>query len=206
MPQPHRLSLDSSSSSAAAAEHHQRVWHDDEERLLGKWDDMCKAHSWMHEEAEKRAGLLRYVVFVPILLANAVAAAVSFVSTQNDCDSNYGRTLEATAAIVNIAAGGLVVLESALNFSEIRQRHHECATLFSRISRLIQSELSIPRRRRLMDGDDFVRMISFDVDRIINMDVSIPASVRKKFDASYDPNKKTDSFDIFLSSVVVTPS
>lgn len=167
---------------------------------------MCKAHSWMHEEAEKRAGILRYVVFVPILMANAAAAAVSFVSTQNDCDSNYGRALEASAAIVNIVAGGLVVLESALNFAEIRQRHHECATLFSRISRLIQSELSIPRRRRLMDGDDFVRMISFDVDRIINMDVSIPSSVRKKFETSYDPHKKTDSFDIFLSSVVVTPS
>ena len=200
-----RRSIDSS-SSAEDQRQQQRVWHADEEQLLGRWDDMCKAYSWMHEEAEKRAGILRYAVFAPILLANAVAASVSFVSTQNDCESTYGRALEATAAIVNIVAGGLVVLEGALNLSEIRQRHHECATLFSRISRLIQSELSIPRRRRLMDGDDFVRMISFDVDRIINMDVSIPESVKKRFHASYDCDKRQDSFDIFLSAVVVTPS
>ena len=57
-----------------------------------------------------------------------------------------------------------------------------------------------------MDGDDFVRMISFDVDRIINMDVSIPESVKKRFHASYDCDKRQDSFDIFLSAVVVTPS
>lgn len=57
-----------------------------------------------------------------------------------------------------------------------------------------------------MDGDDFVRMISFDVDRIINMDVSIPESVKKKFHTSYDCDKRPDSFDIFLSAVVVTPS
>ena len=197
-----------------------RVWHAEEERLLRKWEEMCKAYGWMHEQAERRTSGLRYLTLVPILVLNAVAASVAFVSMQTDCESNYGKGLESTAAIFNVVAGGLVVLDSTLKLWEIKEKHHECASLFARIGRLIQSELSIPRKRRLMDGYDFLRMVSFDVDRIITMNVPIPESVKKRFEKMYESSKKPDPFDVFLSSdedspveivveahpVVVTPS
>lgn len=173
-----------------------RVWHKGEERLLKQWGEMCNAYSWLHEQAEQRISNLSYAMLIPILVMNATAASLAFMASET-------RSLETGAGIVNIVAGALVVFERTLQFQETKEKHRECSALFAKVGRMIQSELSMPKTHRLMDGNDFLRLISFDVDRIIQMNVLIPQTVLRKFKRQFEKNKfakPDDLFEIFITN------
>jgi hypothetical protein len=183
-------------TTANPSPYQRRVWHKGEERLLKQWGEMCNAYSWLHEQAQQRIGNLSYATLIPILIMNATAASLAFMASET-------KSLETSAGIVNIVAGALVVFERTLQFQETKEKHRECSALFAKVGRMIQSELSMPKTHRLMDGNDFLRLISFDVDRIIQMNVLIPQTVLRKFKRQFEKNKfakPDDLFEIFISN------
>lgn len=160
-----------------------KVWHKEEEALLKQWGEMCDAYSWMHGQAQRRTAFLNYAcIMVPSLLANTIALSLSFISSNIICDEQRYLITTSLAGVTNIAAIVLTLLESTLRLSDVKGAHRECSALFAKVGRTIRAELSIPKRNRLMDGYDFLRMISTDVDRIIATEALIPQSIVRRFE------------------------
>jgi hypothetical protein len=174
------------------------------EQLLKQWGEMFIAYSWMHDKAQRRTVTLNYACIVaPTLVANTIALSLSFISSNILCDERHFVATTSVAGVTNVIAIILTLLESTLRLSDVAGNHRECSGLFSKVGRMIQAELSIPKRDRLMDGYDFLRMISADVDRIIAMNVLIPQSVVDHFKKRF--REPDDLMDILVAAGTPSP-
>jgi hypothetical protein len=187
-----------------------RVWHKDEEMLLKSWGEMCNAYSWMHDKAGQWTGVASFAgIVVPTMLANTTALALSFIAFSYEAEEVYHtKIINVTAGVVNAVAIGLTLLDRTMRLPEAREKHSECSALFAKIGRMIEAELSIPKRRRLMDGYDFLRMVGFDVDRILNMKVRIPDWIVQAFKKKFARKKffkPGELREIYISTVSNTP-
>jgi hypothetical protein len=136
----------------------------------------------MHTRAAERMSRFSAYLFVPSVILNGVIASVSF-AVHSDASVVIG--------ILNVVAGGLMVLERSLELGSSRDKHRECGMLFSKVGRSIASELSLPHQDRMMDGREFLRFAGFEADRILQMNVALPDAIVNKFQKTFGSDPTT---------------
>ena len=159
-----------------------KCWHPQEEAVLKEWGELCNSYAWMHSRAAERMSRFSSCLFVPSVVLNGVIASVSF-AMHSDASVVIG--------ILNVVAGGLMVLERSLELGSSRDKHRECAMLFSKVGRSIASELVLPHQDRMMDGREFLRFAGFEADRILQMNVALPDAIVNKFQKTFGSDPTT---------------
>lgn len=135
----------------------------------------------MHSQAADRLATYSAMLFIPAVVLNGVIASMSF-STEST---------NVAIGILNVVAGGLMLVDRTFELGTSRDRHRECAMLFSKVGRSISGELCLPYMDRMMDGHEFLRFAGFEADRILQMNVSIPGAIVNAFQKKYgnDPTE-----------------
>jgi hypothetical protein len=148
--------------------------------VLKRWGEMCNIYALMHREAEQDLAIWSKLLVVPSLVLNGVIASVSFATS-----TRASELIMLTIGTMNVFAGSLALINEALGLTTKREEHIESALLFDKISRAIDSQLTVPKKDRIMDGKEFMRFSGFEADRVLQHKASIPPRIILKFKERY---------------------
>ena len=90
-------------------------------------------------------------------------------------------TYRLNIAVLNLTAGLLTTVAQFLRVSELLEGHRAAAISYSKFSRNISVELSLPREDRSKGGTEFVNMCRVELDRLIEQSPNIPIGIIKQF-------------------------
>lgn len=164
-----------------------RIWHAQEEKVLKEYAEICNTYAWLHSKAEERLSAWSHSLIIPAITINGLIAALSFASSASGTSMSFSIAV----GIMNVIAGSLTLVEHTLGFTLDVDKHRECAIVFGKIGRQISNELSLPKRDRTMDGCDFVRYASSEADRCLQMYVSIPDTIMRRYSKEFGRSAKT---------------
>ena len=155
------------------------LWNENQEQLLRKWGDECKAFAWKHYKACKKFKRQnKYFNVVSVCLAT-VAGVGAFVNVE--CDSWYSLGIGLTASV----SAGLTTLNSRLDLGELASKHKYSYQEFSKLSKEVPYVLSFERIRR---GDSSQVMSEFKekYDKIIDESPEIPIEITEEYKNKFE--------------------
>ena len=82
---------------------------------------------------------------------------------------------------LNLSAGLLTTVAQFLRVSELLEGHRAAAIAYSKFSRNVSVELSLPREERTCGGTEFVTSCRAELDRLIESTPNIPLEIIRAF-------------------------
>ena len=83
-------------------------------------------------------------------------------------------------------AGLITTIGQFLRVSELLEGHRAATIAYSKFSRNIAVELSLPREERNVDGSEFINNSRSELDRLIEQSPNIPMDILHKFGKKFD--------------------
>ena len=81
---------------------------------------------------------------------------------------------------LNLTAGLITTTAQFLRVSELSEGHRAASIAYSKFSRNIAVELSLPVSQRTSDGFDFIVTCRNELDRLIEQSPNVPAVIVKR--------------------------
>ena len=173
-----------------------RSWHAQQEDILKDWSEQASCYRWMHERAYQvyKKQNMRYSI--PVIVISTITGTANFAQ------SGFPEAIKGWAPLIigtlNLAAGLITTIAQFLRVSELLEGHRAASIAYSKLSRNIAVELSLPADERSMPGIDYIKQCRTDIDRLIEQSPPIPPEILTIFD-------KTHLQDISNSTLVSVP-
>jgi hypothetical protein len=168
-------------------------WKEEQENILKKWGDKAICFKLMHDRSYKKYWCLNAWFNIPVIIISTVTGTGNFASSS--IDNNH--TFIFIIGSLNILGG---ILATIANYSGIAQRlegHRFASISWDKFSRKIQLELSKVRNDRV-HAKDFMKQISEEYDRLIEISPIIPNDIIRWFTNVIDTGEFDDELDELL--------
>ena len=154
-------------------------WHPQQEKILKKWSEVGASYRYLHDKAfldfeKQNMGFALPVIIISTLTGTANFAQGSFPESSKE----YAPLI---IGLFNIAAGLITTIAQFLRVSELMESHRSASLQYSKFSRNLAVELSLPVKERTMDGRDFLSEQRKVLDKLIEQSPSIPEGIVKRF-------------------------
>tara|TARA_B110000046_G_scaffold61397_1_gene69015 strand:- start:2970 stop:3992 length:1023 start_codon:yes stop_codon:yes gene_type:complete len=156
-----------------------KVWHKQQELILKKWSEIGSSYRFMHDRSftkyEKRN--LRFAL--PVIVISTVTGTANFA--QGSFPPAWSAYVPLVIGFFNLLAGLITTIAQFLRVSELLEGHRAATIAYSKFSRNISVELSLPKDDRNMDGTEFVNTCRGELDRLIEQSPNIPIDILRRF-------------------------
>lgn len=182
--------MDDRSSTDRSAIEHNYEWRREQEQFLKKWADKGLCFKLMHERAHRGYWCLNAWFNIPVIVIATVTGTGNFAS------GSFGSTsfLFALGAL-NIFAGILATVATYTGVAQRLESHRFASVSWDKFARKLQIELAKSRADRIK-ARDFVRQMSEEYDRLIELSPILPNDVIRWFSNMVD----TGEFDEALGA------
>ena len=155
------------------------------EELVAKEAERCAGLSWMHGRAEAYYSLRNTAVTLPTIVLSTL---VGFLS-----GSSSSIFTEATIASIGIGSvslftGVLSTIGTFFSFAKRAEGHRIASIQYSKISRFLTIELTLPRSERIVAGD-LLKMTRDSIERQLETSPPIPEAIILMFKSKYKDQK-----------------
>lgn len=162
------------------------------EDLIAKEAERCAGLSWMHGRSEAYYSLRNTAVTLPTIILSTL---VGFLS-----GSSSSIFTEATMASIGIGSvslftGVLSTVGTFFSFAKKAEGHRIASIQYSKISRFLTIELTLPRSERIIAGD-LLKMTRDSIERQLETSPPIPEAIILVF-----KNKFKDNLDVAIPDV-----
>ena len=117
---------------------------------------------------------------IPVIVISTIT------DTFNFAQNGFPESIEGWAPLIigtlNLAAGLITTIAQFLRVSELLEGHRAASIAYSKLSRNIAVELSLPADERSMPGIDYIKQCRTDIDRLIEQSPPIPPDILGAFD------------------------
>jgi len=162
------------------------IWHGQQENILKKWGEIGSSYRFMHDRAflKYEAQNLRFAL--PVIILSTITGTANFA--QSSFPASWQPYVPLFAGFLNLSAGLITTIAQFLRVSELLEGHRAASIAYSKFSRNISVELSLPKEERSCSGRDFVGKCRMDLDRLIEQSPNIPLEIVKLFGKKFENN------------------
>ena len=157
-----------------------RQWHSQQEDILKEWSEQAGCYRWMHERAYQVYKKQNMRFSIPVIVISTITGTANFAQ------SGFPESIKGWAPLIigtlNLAAGLITTIAQFLRVSELLEGHRAASIAYSKLSRNIAVELSLPSDERSMPGIDYIKQCRSDIDRLIEQSPPIPPDILNTFD------------------------
>lgn len=155
------------------------------EDLIAAEAERCAGLSWMHGRAEAYYSLRNTAVALPTIVLSTL---VGFLS-----GSSSSIFTEATIASIGIGSvslftGVLSTIGTFFSFAKRAEGHRIASIQYSKISRFLTIELTLPRSERILAGD-LLKMTRDSIERQLETSPPIPDAIILAFKSKFKDQK-----------------
>ena len=157
-----------------------RQWHSQQEDILKEWSEQAGCYRWMHERAFQVYKKQNMGFSIPVIVISTITGTANFAQ------GSFPESVKGWAPLIigtlNLAAGLITTIAQFLRVSELLEGHRAASIAYSKLSRNIAVELSLPSDERSMPGIDYIKQCRSDIDRLIEQSPPIPPEILHIFD------------------------
>ena len=155
------------------------------EELIAAEAERCAGLSWMHGRAEAYYSIRNTAVTLPTIVLSTL---VGFLS-----GSSSSIFTEATIASIGIGSvslftGVLSTIGTFFSFAKRAEGHRIASIQYSKISRFLTIELTLPRSERIVAGD-LLKMTRDSIERQLETSPPIPDDIIVQFKYKFKDQK-----------------
>ena len=162
------------------------VWHSQQENILKKWGEIGSSYRFMHDRAflKYEAQNLRFAL--PVIILSTITGTANFA--QASFPTEWQSYVPLFAGFLNLSAGLITTIAQFLRVSELLEGHRAASIAYSKFSRNISVELSLPKDERSCSGRDFIAKCRMELDRLIEQSPNVPLEIVKMFGKKFQHN------------------
>ena len=172
------------------------VWHEQQEKILKKWSEIGSSYRFMHDRSYLYFEKQNFRFALPVIILSTITGTANFA--QGSFPSAWQSFVPLFIGFLNLSAGLITTVAQFLRVSELLEGHRAASISYSKFSRNISVELSLPPDERSCSGRDFIASRRVELDRLIEQSPNIPMFIVKEFGAKFADNEfmKPDILEI----------
>jgi len=163
-----------------------KVWHTQQEEILKRWSEIGSSYRFMHDRSYSKFEKQNLRFALPVIVISTITGTANFA--QGTFPPSWQPYVPLGIGFLNLTAGLLTTVAQFLRVSELLEGHRAAAIAYSKFSRNISVELSLPRQERTCGGTEFVNNCRAELDRLIEQTPNIPLAIIRKFGKKFGDN------------------
>lgn len=191
------MSVEDSSSSEDP------IWHPQQEKILKEWSEIGSSYRYLHDKAFQQYSAQNLRFALPVIIISTITGTANFA--QGTFPPAWQSYVPLGIGTLNLAAGLITTIAQFLRVSELLEGHRAASISYSKFSRDISVELSLPVKERQGNGRDFVIKCRNELDRLIEQSPNIPQKIVGNFSKRFLKSAfvKPDILDIRAVEIYV---
>jgi len=158
-------------------------WHPQQERILKEWSEIGSSYRFLHDKAFNKYDRCNMCFSLPVIILSTLTGVANFAQSSFPIESRP--LVSVIVGSLNIIAGLITTIAQFLKVAEKMEGHRAASVSYSKFSRNISVELSLPVKERLVNGTDFLSTQRSELDRLIEQSPNIPGDIVKVFDKTF---------------------
>ena len=130
------------------------VWHGQQENILKKWSEIGSSYRFMHDRAFLYYEKQNFRFALPVIVISTITGTANFA--QASFPESWQSYVPLFAGFLNLSAGLITTVAQFLRVSELLEGHRAASIAYSKFSRNISVELSLPVDERSCGGREFI--------------------------------------------------
>jgi hypothetical protein len=176
-------------------------WHHQQEIILKEWAEIASSYRWMHDRAHRIYKKKHMNYTIPVIIMSTLTGAANF--TQTSFPQEYSKGVPLVIGGINIISAIVATISQFLKIAEFNEGHKIATISYSKLSRNIRMELSLPLYERTINGQDMIKSCKSEIDRLIEQGPQIPVDVLKNFHKKFNNKRfvKPEILDIHSANI-----
>ncbi len=172
------------------------IWHEQQELILKNWSEIGSSYRYLHDRSFTKYNSQNLRFALPVIVISTITGTANFA--QESFPEAWKSYVPLAIGFLNLTAGLITTIAQFLRVSELLEGHRAASIAYSKFSRNIAVELSLPVSQRTSDGFEFIVTCRNEIDRLIEQSPNIPASIVKEFASRFQNSAffKPDILDI----------
>ena len=166
------------------------LWHHQQELILKKWSEIGSSYRYLHDKSFQKFNKLNMQLALPVIVISTVTGTANFA--QGSFPDSWKDYVPLVIGFFNLAAGLITTVSQFLRVSELLEGHRAASIAYSKFSRNISVELSLPVKERTMDGTTFINNCRTELDRLIEQSPNIPEDIIEMFSIKFPEPEEED--------------
>ena len=159
------------------------VWHEQQEKILKRWSEIGSSYRFMHDRAYLHFEKQNFRFALPVIILSTVTGTANFA--QGSFPPDWAAYVPLFIGFLNLTAGLITTISQFLRVSELLEGHRAASISYSKFSRNISVELSLPPDERSSGGREFIAARRTELDRLIEQSPNIPMHIVKEFGKTF---------------------
>lgn len=160
-----------------------KKWSKQQEKILQKWSEEAQAYAYMHDREYKRYSTMYRNISLPCIIIGTIAGTANF--SQNSFPVEYRQYVSLATGTMNLFCSLLTTTAQFLKINENMQANKESSISFSKFSRNIRVELSLPIAERSSSAREFINNCRKEMETMYENAPDISAKIAKRFGSRF---------------------
>jgi len=160
-------------------------YHEALETLIAQEAERCAGLSWLHGRAEAYYSVRNTAVTLPTIILSTLVGFLSGTSSSIFSDATMGSI---GIGSVSLFTGVLSTIGTFFSFAKKAEGHRIASIQYSKISRFLSIELTLPRSERMSAGD-LLKITKDNIERQIETSPPIPDQIISEFKSKFKDAK-----------------
>jgi len=169
--------------NANLEEEEEKAWHSQQEAILKRWSEIGSSYRFMHDRAFSKYSRQNFRFALPVIIISTITGTANFA--QGSFPEAWRDFVPLFIGFLNLSAGLITTIAQFLRVSELLEGHRAASIAYSKFSRNISVELSLPREDRSTGGTEFVNTCRNELDRLIEQSPNIPIEIVNEFGTKF---------------------
>ena len=170
-----------------------KEWHKQQELILKRWSEIGASYRFLHQKSFNKFEKQNMGFAIPVIVISTITGTANFA--QGSFPENMKEYVPLIIGFFNLAAGLITTIAQFLRVSEMLEGHRAASIAYSKFSRNISVELSLPVKERTCGGTEFINNCRGELDRLIEQSPNIPDDIIKIFNKHF-PTKDKEGNEI----------
>ena len=160
-------------------------YHEALETLIAQEAERCAGLSWLHGRAEAYYSVRNTAVTLPTIILSTLVGFLSGTSSSIFSDATMGSI---GIGSVSLFTGVLSTIGTFFSFAKKAEGHRIASIQYSKISRFLSIELTLPRSERMSAGD-LLKITKENIERQIETSPPVPDAIISEFKSKFKDMK-----------------
>lgn len=182
-------------------------WHQQQELILKRWSEIGSSYRYLHDKSFKKFDRQNMWFALPVIIISTITGTANFA--QGSFPDAWKEFVPLGIGFFNLSAGLITTVSQFLRVSELLEGHRAASIAYSKFSRNISVELSLPVKERTEDGSVFIANCRAELDRLIEQSPDIPEDIVNAFVKTFpEPefdisgNKTKSGYEFFRPEIL----
>ena len=154
-------------------------WHKQQELILKRWSEIGSSYRYLHDKAFHKFNRQNLWFALPVIVISTITGTANFA--QGSFPEAWKDYVPLGIGFLNLSAGLITTLSQFLRVSELLEGHRAASLAYSKFSRNISVELSLPVKERTSNGSEFLQSCRAELDRLVEQSPNIPEMIVNGF-------------------------